>query len=108
MRNYVQRGDTLDATLVADTVSGDVVIIGKLKGVATCNGKAGEQVAVVIEGCVSLPKAGAVTFAQGAPVSWDDAANTAVASGGALIGYASAAAGAGATEVQVKLCPSAA
>ena len=106
MRNFVQRGDTLDVTLAADTVSGDVVIIGKIRGVASCDGKAGEQVACVVEGCVSLPKAGAVTFAQGAPVSWDDAANTAVATGGTLIGYASAAAGA--TEVQVKLTPSAA
>lgn len=108
MRTYVQEGNVIDVVLAADAKSDDVIVKGKLVGIATTDGLAGQTIACRVEGCIAVAKASASVFAQGVAVSWDDAANVATTGAGALMGYASAPAASGETVVQVKLTPSAA
>ena len=90
---YVQRGDAIDHTPAADVAAGDVVVIGKIVGVAKLDIKAGEL--------------GALTaFAAGAEVGWDAASKKAVAagaSGSAKFGHAVADADAADGAVFVRL-----
>ena len=75
MKNFVQRGDSIDAPpIVGNTVySGDVYVYQSLVGVAVTddtnltNGK----FAVAVTGVYRLPKAAATVFEFGAAVYWN-------------------------------------
>ena len=105
---YVQRGDAIDHTPIADVAAGDVVVLsGKLVGVAKLDIKAGELGALALTGVYEVAKASGVAFAAGMEVAWDAANKKAVAagaSGSVKIGHAVALTSAVETTVFVRLC----
>lgn len=106
MKNYQQDGNTL--TWLNDTadavVSGELVIVGDLAGVAVKDIAVGESGTLVASGVVTLPKVAANDIAQGVTVYATSAGNiTTTASGNKLAGKAWAAAAAGTDSVNVKL-----
>ena len=105
---YVQRGDAIDYTPMADVAAGDMVVLGKLVGVAKLDIKAGELGALALTGVYEMTKAAGVAFALGSEVAWDRTNKKAVApgtSGSAKIGHAVALTGASDATVFVRLCP---
>ena len=110
MKNAYQDGRVLDLTLTSDAKSGELLVEGKLVGVAVTDGKVGDLIAAHVEGVFLLPKLPAAAFAVGAQVNWDTAAKhaisiEAVADQLANIGFAVEAAGADDTNVLVRLTP---
>lgn len=110
MKNAFQDGRVLDVLLAAIATSGGVVSQGRLFGVAVTNGAIGDTIAVHVEGVFSLPKLTTAVIAVGDPVTWDVSAEEVIVAAAATgdienFGYAVAAAGNGATEVLVRLCP---
>lgn len=115
MKNYIQNGKIITYTLPesATVTSGQVVIIGTLKGVAQTSGVAGDKVTVSLYGVYELPKAtGAIT--QGALVYWAAAGNpiggvagsgaiTTTASGNTLLGQAFEGVASGDAFINVRL-----
>ena len=79
---YVQRGDAVDYTPMADVAAGDVVALGtKFFGVAKLDIKAGELGALALTGVYEMTKAAGVAFALGSEVAWDRTNKKAVAPG---------------------------
>ena len=104
---YVQRGDAIDYTPAADVAAGDIVILGKLVGVAKLDIASGELGALALTGVYEAAKASGTAFAAGALVAWNPATKQAVAggtSGATNIGHAVAAADAASAFVHVRLC----
>ena len=109
MKNFVQPGRTIDVIAPAGgVVSGAVVVIGSLVGVANCDGAAGAEVAVDVEGVFGLAKVPADALAAGALAKVDPATGIVGAAGTKTIGWVVSAAGAGTNTVNVRLVPSAA
>jgi predicted RecA/RadA family phage recombinase len=72
-KNFVQPGDNITITAAAAVKSGEVVIVGRLFGVAVADIAAGQKGILHLGGVWDLPKntgAGEV-FAEGAAVYWD-------------------------------------
>lgn len=111
MRNHVQEGRTLTVPAPAGgVVSGGMVLIGRIFGVAASTADEGEDVALSVEGVFELPKASADAVTIGAAL-YHDADNdvlTTTATDNTRVGYATAAAGSGTTTINVKLTPGAA
>ena len=104
---YVQRGDAIDHTPMADVAAGDMVVLGKLVGVAKLDIKAGELGALALTGVYEVAKAEGVAFAQGTEVGWSASEKKAVAvgaSGSVKLGHAVALTGASDAFVYVRLC----
>lgn len=107
MKNWIQEGDTVTVTAPAAVDSGGGVLVGSLFGVAMSNAAINENVEIVVEGVVDLPKAsGAIT--QGAKVYWDNTAKVVTTAAGSnpantLIGCAILAAAVGDALVRVRL-----
>jgi len=102
--NKKQEGKLIDVTLAADVASGELVIQGKMVGVAQKDGKAGEVIAIDTDGVFELPKVEDDTIAAGATVyAKSDKTITTAASGNTKCGYATKAAGNGTAVVDVKL-----
>ena len=104
---YVQRGDAIDHTPMADVAAGDMVVLGKLVGVAKLDIKAGELGALALTGVYEVAKASGTAFAAGMEVGWnptDKKAVAAGASGSVKMGHAVALAGAADPTVFVRLC----
>ena len=105
---YVQRGDAIDHTPMADVAAGDVVVLAnKLVGVAKLDIKAGELGALALTGVYEVAKASGAAFAVGMEVAWDATNRKAVAagaSGSIKMGHAVALAGASDPTVFVRLC----
>lgn len=74
MRNYVQPGNTLTLTAPAEIVSGGVVVVGSIIGVANGDADNGAPVDVDTVGVFRLPKVAALAIAAGDVVYWDSAA----------------------------------
>ena len=104
MKNYVQRGETLTLIAPDDLVSGDVVIVGGLIGIASCDAASGDEVETSLTGVYTLPKA-AEALDQGEAVYWDASAGsvTATATDNVAIGHAVAGVLSGAATVNVRL-----
>lgn len=110
-KNYIQNGEVINFTNSGSAiVSGAVVVVGNLVGVALTNIGTNETGAVAIEGVFELPKATAAVIAVGEKVLWDvsagnfDAKSATPATGDISNACAAmAAAGNGATTVKVKL-----
>lgn len=94
MRNFVQRGDTLDVTAAAAISSGDGVIVGSIFGVANVDAEIGDTFALDVVGVFDLPKVSALAISVGDTVYWDSANKvvTKTASGNTKIGVAVTAA----------------
>ncbi len=110
--NFIQDGSTIDhANSSGSTIlSGAVVVIGSLIGVAIADIPNGEKGAVRIEGVFELPKVEAAVIGTGEDVIYDITAlefddNAATAEAGGVSGACVAveAAGNGALTVKVKL-----
>jgi predicted RecA/RadA family phage recombinase len=91
MKNFIQEGDTLTvAAPSGGVVSGALVIIGSLIGVAVMTAAVGVKVAVKTKGVFEFAKVSAQAWTVGAPIYWDSTAGnaTTTSSGNTLIGYA--------------------
>lgn len=106
MRNFIRDGRVVNATAPSGGIASSAgVVIGNLFGVAATTAAEGEAFQLVTHGVFELPKLNTAVLAAGAIVSWD-ATNKRCdvpASGLYPIGTAIAAAGNGATTVQVRL-----
>lgn len=71
MKNFIQQGVNLTVPAPANTLSGDVVVIGDLHGIASTNAAEGADLVFVTEGVFELPKVAAEAFAIGDPVFYD-------------------------------------
>jgi predicted RecA/RadA family phage recombinase len=81
MKNAVYSGETVNYTVGATPVtSGDVVVIGELRGIAVTSGVEDDVIAVALEGVYEIPKltTSGQVFAQGAKVYFDETAKKAV------------------------------
>ena len=105
MKNFIQRGENLTIPAPANTLSGEVVIVGDIHGIASNNAAEGAPLDIVTEGVFALPKVAANSFAVGAKVYYASATKlaTSTASGNTLIGVAVAAAAADTATVAVKI-----
>ena len=70
---FIQAGDAVDYTPVADVTAGDVVVQEELVGVAKRDIKANELGALSVTGLIDFPKAtgGSTSIAAGKNVYWD-------------------------------------
>jgi len=102
---FVQEGETIDHTPVADVAAGDVVVQGDLVGVARTPIAAGRLGALAVVGVHDFAKAAGPAFTVGQLLYWDDAANvaTATVATNKLIGKVVRAAAAADTSVRVRL-----
>jgi predicted RecA/RadA family phage recombinase len=105
MRNYVQPGDTLTLTAPAEIISGGVVIVGSIIGVANGDAANGAPFDVDTVGVFTLPKVSALGIAAGDVVYWDATAGLVnkTASGNTKLGVATAAAANPSASVTVRL-----
>lgn len=104
MKNFVQKGENLTLTASAAISSGDVVIVGRIHGVAAGDAAEGDLVDVATAGVFELPK-GSEAFDAGDAVYFD-ATNkvvTSTATSNTEIGHVVEAAGTDASTVSVKL-----
>jgi predicted RecA/RadA family phage recombinase len=95
MKNFIEAGDTLTVPAPSGgVVSGGVVIIGSLIGIAGSTAAVGVNVAVKTRGVFELPKVSAQAWTVGAPIYWDAGAGnaTTTATDNTAIGYATEAA----------------
>jgi predicted RecA/RadA family phage recombinase len=104
---FVQDGESIDYTPVADVAAGDVIVQGDLVGVAKRDIPAGKLGALTVGGVFDFTKLAALVLAVGTLVYWDDAANVAtnVSVGNKLIGKVVRAAAAADATVRVRLSP---
>lgn len=94
MKNYVSPGHHLTVTAAADVLSGQMVVMGALYGVAQETAAAGDSVTLVRTGVFELPKTSAQAWTVGAKLYWDatNSVCSTTASGNTLIGFATAVA----------------
>jgi predicted RecA/RadA family phage recombinase len=106
MRNYVQEGIVLTVKPTAAVVSGQLVKVGSIIGIAACDGEANAEVEVRVEGVFALPKGTpADAFTAGTPAGASFPAGTIVATGGTAIGWITEASASGVATVNVRLVP---
>ena len=105
MQNYIQPGKQVEVVLPADVVSGGIVELGSLIGVAHGNGANGETHTVSFEGVFDLPKKSADVVTAGASLYYDDAEDelTTTATDNVFAGHAMADAGNGDVIVRTRL-----
>jgi predicted RecA/RadA family phage recombinase len=105
MKNFVQAGSNLTFPAPVAVASGDVVIVGEIKGIAAGAAAIGADVDVVVTGVFDLPKTAANAFALGAAVHWNATTGlaTSTASGNTKLGVATEAALADTATVRVRL-----
>lgn len=91
MRNFIQPGDTLDVVAPANVVSGQLVVIGNLSGVATTTALAGTTFALKTTGVFEMVKVTTEAWTVGIKIYWDatNLVATIVAGTNTLIGRAS-------------------
>lgn len=105
MKNYIQPGNTLTLTAPAVIVSGDVVAVGSIIGVANGDAANGAPVDVDTVGVFRLPKVAALAISAGDVVYWDSAAKLVnkTSSGNTKLGVATEAAANPSPNVAVRL-----
>ncbi len=105
MRNFIQTGERMDFTAGANIASGAAVRVGTKIGIATTDIANGQRGSLAMDGVFTLPKLGTDVVAQGAALYWDNTNSrlTLTATGNTYAGYAVAAAGSGATTVQIRI-----
>ncbi len=105
MKNYVQPGNTLTLTAPAAIISGDVVIVGSIIGIANGDAENAAPVDVDTVGIFRLSKVAALAIAEGDTVYWDSAIKlvTKTVSGNTKLGVATEAAANPSADVTVRL-----
>ncbi|MCO7725791.1 DUF2190 family protein [Brucella intermedia] len=107
MKNFIQPGVNLTLPAPAAIVSGEVVVIGDLHGVAAGDAESGSDFDLVTEGVFDLPKVSTDAFAIGDSVYYDATAKLVTSDDGegdnALIGVAVTTAASPSGAVNVKL-----
>lgn len=107
---FLEGGDTVTVPAPANVNSGQLVVVGNLRGVAHSSALSAANVAILTRGVVTLPKVNAVStsFAAGANVHWDatNSVTTVSATSNAKVGVAMAAASNTDVTVKVFLFPS--
>lgn len=104
MKNFVQRGDTLDLTAPeGGLASGQGCLFGSLFGVAATDIAAGEKGAIVLTGVFTLPKTAGEAFTEGAAAYWDGSEVTGTATDNTLIGHVVEAAASAAVTAVVRI-----
>lgn len=101
-------GDILDLTMTADVTSGDLVVAGKIVGIAQTSALTGESCSVKLTGVHKLPKTSANVVAVGATLYATETSGelTTTATDNTKAGYAVVAAGNGVTDIKIRLVPS--
>lgn len=102
--NAVQDGHVLSMTHTSDVLSGELVIIGNMFGIAATDAIAGDEFELITGMVWILPKAsGAV--ALGVLVYWDDTAKniTTTVAGNTLVGTCIKAAATNDADIEVRL-----
>lgn len=102
---FVQDGDVLDYTPGSAVVSGKMVVVGVRVGITLAAIAAGATGPLAVDRVFNYAKLSTDVMAQGALVYYDSANDrlTTTSAGNTLAGYATAAAGNGATTVNVRL-----
>ena len=104
MKNKIKDGKSLQYTATAAIVSGEVVPMNDLHGVAITDAAIGEVVEVLLSGVFEIPKEAPLVINQGDMLYWDIATKKADKTNtNKFIGYAVVAAGSADTTVQCKL-----
>ncbi len=109
MRNFVQPGKTVTVTVAESggVLSGALMVVGALIGVAAFDAAMGEEVEIETEGVFTLPKAVADDISAGDLLYWDagngNLTKTAGSGSKPLVGAATADAAAATTTVRCKL-----
>lgn len=81
-KNYIQPGNSITLVAPADVVSGGIVTVGKIAGVAQTSALSGAEVEVAVTGVWSVPKTSAQAWTVGAIIYSDGTkATTSDASG---------------------------
>lgn len=95
MKNFIQKGETIEVPAPYDVASGGGVKVGALFGVATTDASTGEPVEISRRGAFYLKKKAATSISLGAKIYWDNTAFevTPTSTGNLLIGAAIFAAG---------------
>lgn len=106
MKNFLQPGRIVPVTAPADVHSGDLVMVGKMFGVAVTDAANGAPLEICTEGVFTLPKISAQAWTQGAAVYWDAAESkaTSTASTNTMIGHAAQGASNPSASGVVRLC----
>jgi len=104
--NKIQDGQFLAITLTADAESGDLLVYGKIVGVAQSSGAAGDTISIDTGSVYNLPKVPADNLELGATVyAKADGTVTSTASGNVKCGYVVEATAASTAEAKVRLIP---
>lgn len=105
MKNFIQTGVNLTLPAPTDVLSGDVVIVGTILGIAAGSAASGTDMDLVTGGVFRLPKVSALAITIGEAVYWDSTAKlvTKTASGNTKLGAAVTAAANPSGAVNVKL-----
>lgn len=69
--NYLQPGDVIQHTAATDILSGQVVKIGNILGIALGDILQGKTGSVAIRGVFTAPKVTGAVIAQGESLTWD-------------------------------------
>ena len=107
MKNFIKHGDSLTVVAPATVTSGSPVIVGSIFGVAAVDAASGDSLTVDVEGVFELTKVTTDVVAVGDRLYWDSGAAKLTKTPGTgskpLVGFATEAAGNGATLVRVSL-----
>lgn len=104
MKNFVQRGDSLDLTAPAGgLVSGQGHVFGALFAVAFTDIAAGEKGACAVTGVFDLPKATGEALTEGASAYWDGTKITGTAADNTFIGHITEAVASAAVVARVRI-----
>lgn len=102
MKTFVQDGDILNVLAPATVVSGQLLRVGLLAGVALQDAASGAAVNILVDGVVDVTKAGSQAWTVGQAIygvgTTTLVATTATTTGNILLGVAVAAVGSGAGE----------
>lgn len=105
MKNAVSSGNVIPHTPTAAVSSGAVVLIGTKIGVAVADIAANATGSLQVVGEFQVAKLSTDAVAQGAALYWDNTSKrlTTTASGNTYAGFATQAAGAGTSVVNIKI-----
>ena len=105
MKNFVAPGNTITAVAPEAVVSGQLVMVGAMTGVANADAAAGAPVELSVEGVFDLAKTVGDAMTQGAVAK--ALIGTGVIDGGGTqnVGWVTEAAAAGAATARVRLVP---
>ncbi len=85
---YVQRSESIDIIPEKEILSGEIIILNSLVGVAKLPIKKGELGTLALSGIYEITKTNSCAFSIGAAVYWDNENRSATTSGDIFLGLA--------------------